>query len=262
MIKHTRLLTSLTLGTLLSATAHSDVVGVYLGGGIWQSSFSGEVGIDEQPASLEELGIDDSQNTYFFAALEHPVPVLPNVRLVLNNISTEGSAVVSRDIIIDDIVIPANAETDSELDLSHTDYTFYWELLDNYVSWDLGLTARAFDGRASISYFREADDEIPEDLEDAQEEELAETIPMAYTRLQVDLPFSGWFIGGTVNYVGYDGNTVSDLEARIGYLSSGLGLDVGFDLGYRQLQMTVDNDEDMYADLKTDGAFASLIVHF
>jgi hypothetical protein len=52
------------------------------------------------------------------------------------------------------------------------------------------------------------------------------------------------------------------VDAKLGYMSNGLGLDLGFDLGYRQMNLTVEELDDFNADLTTDGPYASLFVHF
>ncbi len=249
------------LPLLTFSLAHADTMGFYVGGGIWQANIEGDVGADETPATIDELGVDDEQNTYYFIAIEHPVPVLPNIKVVYNDLSTQGEAVVSRSIVFDDITVPANAATRTEIDLSHTDYTLYWQLLDNYASFDLGLTGRDFDGFASIEYELGAFGETPAES-GSEFEDLNEILPMLYTKLQLDLPFSGWFVGGSANYISVDGNSVADLEAKLGYMTDGIGLDVGFDIGYRQMTLTVDDDENVEADISIDGAYASLIVHF
>ena len=246
--------------TIISHAGHADTFGVYFGGGLWDTRYSGEVGVDTQPATLEELGVENEQSTYFFIAIEHFVPILPNIKIQKTDLSTEGRAIVSRDIVFDEITIPANADTVSELDLSHIDYTLYWELLDNYVSWDLGLTGRSFDGFASIEYTLEQDGDA-EDLTGSETTELKETLPLLYTKVQIDLPFSGWYIGGLANYVAYDGDSISDIEAKLGYMTDGLGLDVGFELGYRTLNVVVEDSDDLEGDLEIDGAFASVILH-
>ena len=248
---------SLTAG--LSQTSHADILGIYVGAGIWGGSLGGDIGNATVPASAEELGIDGTEsNAYIFAAFEHPVPVLPNVRLAWNNIESGGDATVSRQIVIDsDLTIAADADTQTDIDLSFIDSTLYYEVLDNYVSVDVGLTARIFDGSASISY--------ETDLEsDSEQDSLDETLPMLYLKGQVDLPFTGWYAGAQGNFISYEDNSITDIEAKIGYLTSGLGLDWGFDIGYRTMAIEIDPDDasDIGADVDYSGPFANFVVHF
>lgn len=263
MIKFPRTLSALALaGVALSSQVNADILGVYVGGGAWQTSYSGELS-NVESVSLDELGLEDSQNTFAYIALEHPIPVIPNLKVVMNNISTDGASVITRDIDIipgdDGFSIPLDAATQTNIDLSHIDYTLYYELLDNYVSFDLGITGRSFSGEAEINY-ETGTDPVEMDTETA---ELDGIIPMLYTKLQLDLPFTGWYIGGSANYISFEENAITDAEAKIGYLSKGLGLNVGFDLGYRSFSIVAEpDDEDLYADITLDGPYASLIVHF
>jgi outer membrane protein len=243
----------------IATSANADTIfGLYAGGGVWNSSYDGDVGTDEVPITASELGLDSNNSNFFYVALEHPVPVLPNVRLAKTGISTDGSATVSREFTFEDLVVPADVNTETSLDLSHTDVTLYYELMDNYLSFDLGLTGRNFDSSASISY-QSADDEA---VNGSESVELKGTLPLLYTKLQVDLPFTGWYLGGSLNYISYDGDSFSDIDAKVGYMTDGLGLDVGFDLGYRQMKLTVEELDDLSADLSTDGAYASVFMHF
>lgn len=246
----------------ICSQAHSDILGVYVGGGVWQGSVSGNLSNTDSSNSdavtLEELNLEDPQNTFAYIALEHPVPVLPNVRIAMTNLSAEGESTITRDIELNDnFSFPANANSQSEIDLSHIDYTLYYELMDNYLSFDLGLTGRSFSGNARLSYDTEEGESGTEQLE------LDGIIPMLYAKAQIDLPFTGWYVGGSVNYISITDNSITDAEAKIGYLTSGLGLDLGFDLGYRSFSIVAKPDEDDFeADLTIDGPYASLIVHF
>ncbi len=242
---------------LLSPLAFSDTIGVYAGAGSWSAEPDGSVGTDAEPITAQELGLEKDSNTYFYFALEHPVPVIPNVRIAKTELVTSGSAVVTREFQLDEVTFVGNADTRSEVDLSHTDVTLYYEVLDNWVSFDVGLTGRIMDAYARVEgTVQETGEEGFESIE------LEGTLPMLYTRARFDLPFSGWHVGGTLNYVGYSGDTFTDLDMSVGYLSDGLALDVGFEVGYRQFKIEVDDDEDLTADINFDGPHASLIVHF
>ncbi len=260
--------TLLAASMLLSAVqSHADFVGIYAGVGVWQSSIDGEVGTDDIPLTSDELGFDDEQNTHAFVAFEHPVPVLPNVRLAMTSLDTSGTELISRGsteellIAIDsEFSIPDGATATSQIDLDFVDFTLYYELLDNYVSLDLGLTARQLDGSASFSYEIESEDTT---VTESTAKDLDFILPMLYTKVQLDLPLTGWYFGGQANIISYDDNSVSDIEAKIGYMTDGLGLDIGFDLGFRRFAIETDPDnEDLKVDLTLDGPFASVFVHF
>src|SRR5690606_16951591 len=130
---------SLALLSVLVFQAHADTIGIQAGGGVWQPDIEGSFGITEV-ITVEELGLKGEDANYFYFALEHPVPVLPNIRITRTDLEAKGSAVLSEDFTFDEIAFPAGTSTNTMLDLSHTDYTLYYEILDNVASADLGVT--------------------------------------------------------------------------------------------------------------------------
>jgi len=199
------------------------------------------------------LGMSENNNV-FYLAIEHPVPLIPNIKVQHTAITSEGTA-TTRGFSLDSITFDAETEATTELDLTHTDLTLYFEILDNYLSLDVGLTARQFDGLArvqGVSGGESSTEEVDLDL----------TIPLLYGKAQIDLPFTGWFVGGTINYLSISDNTVSDIEAKIGYLNGGLGLDFGFEAGLRRMTVETDDEGDLTADATISGPYAEVIFHF
>lgn len=253
----------IALAAALIAAPHmasaDTILGLYAGAGIWNASIDGTVGTGEDPITADELGINSSQNTFFYAALEHPIPVIPNIRIAHTGLVLDGQAIVSREFSIDENTFQADADTATELDLTHTDFTLYYELLDNWVTMDVGLTARQLDGYARVEGTvtgDSGDEEVTETVD------LNVVIPMLYARAQFDLPFTGFHAGGAVNYIGYEENTFSDIDVYLGYTTAALGLDMGVDLGYRKMSVEVDDDEDLTTDVAVDGIYGALTLHF
>lgn len=263
-IKTTMASVTISVAATLSSATHADIVGLYAGAGVWQGSFDGDIGADANPITIDELNIDDTQNTFFYAALEHPVPVIPNIRIAVNDISSDGRATVSREFVFNDLSTPISGDVLTEVDLSFIDYTLYYEILDNYISADIGLSGRVFDGFAQIT---QTDINTEDGAPATQRVSLDEVLPMLYLKAQLDLPFTGWYAGAVVNYIGYEDSSISDFEAKIGYLTSGLGLDIGFDIGFREFALVVDPDNDslndnLKADVSLGGPYASFNLHF
>lgn len=250
-----RTINPLCLAALLavSPAALSDtVLGIYAGGGVWQTDFSGEVGDVGQPAAnLEDLGLRDEDNQFYFVALEHPVPLLPNIRLQHTGISLAETSEVSHSFTIDEVTYTANTTVTSDIDFSHTDATLYYEVLDNWANLDLGLTFRQFDGDIRISTENQS-----------SSRRLDETIPMVYAKAQFNLPLTGFYLGAGANYASHSGNKVSDLQASLGYMSDGLVLDFGFEVGIRNFTVEMDDVSKLDADMELDGTFASIYLHF
>lgn len=237
----------------VSPLALSDtILGIYAGGGVWQTDFSGNVGDTNMPgADLGDLGLDEQDNDFYFVALEHPVPLIPNIRLQHNAISMSETGTVSQTFVLDGDPYVVSQEVVSNFDFSHTDATLYYEILDNWVNLDLGVTFRMFDGDISL---RSATASGSQDFD--------ETIPMLYGKAQFNLPLTGFYVAAGGNYVSYDDSDVSDFQASLGYMSDGLVLDFGVELGLRNFSVELDDVSGVDADMELDGPFAQVYLHF
>src|SRR4051812_6315515 len=101
----------LTLLVAIAATATSfanadTVLGVYAGFGSWDASYDGNIG-EPTSISLKELGVKDHKNSFYYIALEHPVPIIPNIRLAHTDISSKQTAKITRSFEYDDVVYTA-----------------------------------------------------------------------------------------------------------------------------------------------------------
>jgi outer membrane protein len=249
-------ISSSALGALIATTTlpvmADTVFGVYIGGGSWDTEFSGEVGDDDLTLTTKELGIKDKKNKYYYIAIEHPVPVLPNIKLQQTDLTSKQTATIVRTFSIGDETFTAGTDVTTDFDLSYTDATLYYEILDNWVNIDLGITARKFSG-----YLRASSTATTQ----SANEKLDATLPMLYTKFQFDLPLSGLSAGLDVNYVSYDGNTLSDYSAKIGYTFDSV-VDAGLELGIRKFNLKIDEDEEATADLELSGPYIAALFHF
>ncbi|MEE3160567.1 MAG: hypothetical protein VX283_06660, partial [Pseudomonadota bacterium] len=91
----------------------------------WTAEPSGE--LDEGVSADGEnncLGLDSNSGTNITLFFEHPVPVVPNVRLRQTGLEMDGSGFLTADFN----GIGYAEQVESDLDLSHTDATLYWGL--------------------------------------------------------------------------------------------------------------------------------------
>jgi outer membrane protein len=238
------LLATLTATPLL---ATADIAGLYAGTGVWQSSPTGTLG--NTSISLENtLNFDEENSNYFFIALEHPIPLLPNLRLTRTDLEWAGQGVVSAGTSLDEVVFPSDQAVAADLDLSHTEVTFYYEILDNIVDLDLGLTARLFDGEASL-------------IGATQQEriELDAVIPMLYGRAGIDLPFTGLSAAVSGNWVNVNDVSLTDWSAEVNYdFKIAPTLEAGLSIGYRSMLIEIDDQDELQSDAEFDGLFIGL----
>lgn len=244
--------TAWTLATLLFAgAAQADTLfGVYAGAGVWQQEYSGEVASGGEDIDLErDLDIRDQDNNMLYLAVEHGVPVLPNLRLNYTDLSTDGRNDLSRTVTFRGEVFTVTQDVRSQVELTQMDAVAYYELLDNVVSLDLGLAARWVDGNV----------EVASDMAVARAE-FEGVLPMLYVRTRADLPLTGLWIGAEAMGLGYDGHKLIDANAQVGW-ESPIGL--GAELGWRTFSLELDSFEDIdRAEIDVSGPYAALNFHF
>ncbi len=227
-------------------------LGLDLGAGLWRGEVKGETGEPHSAITLDDLGFDKNGYNLFWAVVEHPVPVLPNFKILHTDISTAADAVISQSFALGDTVFNADVRTLSELVLSHTDATFYYEILDNWLEADLGVTARLFGG------YVEAQSEVTP----VTTSPLKGSLPMLYASAQFNLPETGFYVAGTANVIRYRGDGFHDYEAKMGYLFETPGLAFGLNLGYREMSLDVAEFDDLYVDASVSGLYLAVFVRF
>ncbi|WP_417359316.1 TIGR04219 family outer membrane beta-barrel protein [Gallaecimonas pentaromativorans] len=241
---------AITGGAVLPA--YADNVGIYAGVGRWNNDFSGDL-LSESVQIDDEMGLKNADLTQWYINFEHPIPVLPNLRIAYSDISESGQGQLNENVEFDDTLYPAGSEINSDLQIKMTDVTLYYELWDVGGDFDIGLTGRKLDGHLKIA----------NPLVGSAEEPVDEWVPMLYLNARVDLPLTGLYVGAQGNGVVYSGNRLLDYSAFVGYDFDITGpVDVGVQLGYRALQLKLNDIGDFDADIKLDGAFASVTMHF
>lgn len=236
-----------------SPLAWSDTVGFHAGAGRWYINLKGDVGQNGSTTTLDNLGFMNEISNVYWAALEHPIPIIPNIKIMHSSISAMEPSTTTQRFTIGGIQFDAEIKVRTELDLSHTDATFYYEALDNWVTFDIGVTARQMKG------FVEIESEVTEKARAG----LHGVLPMGYVNLQLDFPGSGLSVGATVNAISYRGDKVADVSTRISYLFEVAPLmDIGVSIGHRNLRLLAEEFDDLYADATISGSFAELVVRF
>ncbi|WP_020210445.1 TIGR04219 family outer membrane beta-barrel protein [Gilvimarinus chinensis] len=219
--------------TTLAPLSVADVLAIKADAGLWRTDYDGELG----GINTSDLGYTDENSRFFHLAFEHPIPLLPNARLAYTDINASRSIRWNNQQIVD-----------SKIDVSHIDATAYYEILDNWINVDLGISLRQFDG------------EINADLLGSESGiSVDDVVPMGYALLEAELPFTGWRAGVELNITDFDDYKVSDYTLKLKYLFDAV-VDVGFEGGYRSFSLTL--NKSYGADLDLTGPYASLVMEF
>lgn len=237
---------------LLSASgARADTLfGVYAGAGTWQQSFSGGVASGGEEVDVEDdLDIGNDTNNVLYLAVEHGVPVLPNLRLNYSDVAGDGRNLLTRTVEFNGQVFTIAEQVASEVDLTQTDLVAYYEILDNTLSLDAGIAARWVDGDVEVA-----------SATDVAAAEFKGVLPLLYARARFDLPLTGLWAGAEAMGFAYSGHQLIDATAQIGW-ESPVGL--GAELGWRTLRLELDSFDDIDgADIDISGPYAALNFHF
>lgn len=261
-MKKVMLATALAAFTLPLA-AHADtILGIYASAGIWNQDFTGNFRSSGESSTTldmqDDVGFGSDHGLTWSIALEHPIPVLPNVRLSHTDLSQKSSFTRTDQVVYDGNTYDANTTINTSLDLSHDDYLMYYEILDNWVSLDIGVNARHFNGDITLdgTVTTQAGSEHRTGQED-----LNAWVPMIYGRADFQLPFTGLSIGGEGMGLSVGDASIKDFKVRIAY-ESPIGL--GIEVGERQLTLDYDtgHDGDLVTHLKFKGAYALATYHF
>ncbi|MEE4246597.1 MAG: TIGR04219 family outer membrane beta-barrel protein [Kangiellaceae bacterium] len=237
--------------SFFSNLASADTIfGIYAGTGNWKPEFSGSISngsTDTIDFGNSGVNIADEDQSGFYIAVEHPIPFVPNIMITEQDMASSGTGNFTGDFAGQSFA----GSVDTEFDLSFNDTTLYYEVLDNWVNLDLGITARTFDGLARVS------DSVNNAIR--SEDVLDETVPMLYGKARFDLPFTGLSLSVIVNTLSFGDNGITDTSAVLGYESSfGLGLEAGV----RTFTLDLEDAGNFGSDLEFDGAFVNVTYHF
>ncbi|MFU8814883.1 MAG: TIGR04219 family outer membrane beta-barrel protein [Pseudomonadales bacterium] len=237
--------------TCAAVGARADTLfGVYAGAGAWAPNPSGNASSGGSEVDLErDLNLGKKRNNLAYLRLEHGVPILPNLRLNYTDVLTDGRNTLGRSIEFNDRQFLIAEQVSSKIDLTQIDAVAYYEVLDNIVSLDLGLTARWFDGEVEIA-----------SESDVARAEFTGVLPLLYARGELKLPFTGLWLGAEMQGIGYSGNRLLDGSAQFGWRSAfGLGAEVG----WRMFELRLDDFDDIdSARMEFKGPYLALNYHF
>lgn len=175
-----------------TAPVHADKLSFEIGANAWHTK-----------QEIKAKGADKNKtksefNGGLYVELEHFVPFVPNIRAeYLQN---------KNDI----------RHSKNRSDTSYADITLYYQLLDNWINLDLGLSARKMDAEFKGNGAKSKADS---------------TLGALYSRIQFDLPASGLAFGASIAHdTGVSSSRgLQDYQAYLRYQGmSGFGMNAGY----------------------------------
>ena len=243
-----KIILSAIIALLPLTTMAATVLGFQVGGGSWKHAPSGSItsrvgGAGSSADLKDDLHLAEKSEGYTYAILEHPIPVIPNFKYVNTKLTTSGSGAVSTTFDFNGTNYSASTNVTSSLQLNQTDYIFYYELLDNVVSLDLGINAKKVDGKATVT--------------GAADSTFSATVPMLYAAAEIMLP-AGFAIAGEISTISAGKNEVSDVTAKLTYTTD---FNLGVEAGIRNQTIKVDVDS-VKTNIAFKGIFAGVYFKF
>lgn len=238
---------SIILASLaLSSNAIADTAGVWAGGGAWDHSPSGAIRwIDATSVDLEsDMKLQAEKETYLFVQVEHFVPLLPNVRVQQTALQSTGNNPSANFNFGGQNF---TGSVDSTVVMDHTDFIFYWQILDNIVGLDIGINAKSVDGEATV---RNAGNTATTTF--------SGIVPMGYAAVAFS-PTDSLEFRGELSALSVGDSSITDSTIKVMYTTDYL---LGFEAGYRSLKVELDDLDGVYSDMKFDGPFIGAYLHF
>jgi outer membrane protein len=225
----------------------ADTIGGEVSLGFFNHQPNGNASYKGNEADIEDtLGYSEEQDIFLKAYLEHPLPLIPNIKLGYTTLSQEGSSNVN-DFTWGDTTYNGTIESSLSLDMS--DITLYYEFLDHWTEMDAGVTLRYISGNMDV--YNSSSSDVAD---------FSAWVPMLYGKVRLNLPTTDLSLQLEANAVSYWDITTYDYELSARYT---LAMGVGLEAGYKAFH--IDSDElvnGFDADMDFSGPYAAAIWDF
>ncbi len=207
-----RLATALCL-LAVPALANADALAVKASASAWMAD-----------GSAPGFNTGDEQQWSLTAAFEHPIPLVPNIKVRYWDYSEQDAL--------------------ARLELTTLDTIAYYEILDNpAIDLDLGVAATFYqDGRAP------------------GRRDFNDWLPQAYAAARIPLVGFGLNLYAEATGTHWDSTTAYDIEGGLEYLIDLPVLDIGLRIGYRQVDNDFDDFDNYSGDIKFSGWSLGLLI--
>lgn len=201
-----------------------------LGFGVEADFFNPSVdGSFEYKSTQTDFSNDSAASYQIGAFIEHPVPLVPNLRLDYTSPTKfEGSNGIGGT---------------NRVSISQLDITPYYEIIDTIVDIDLGVTFKVFDGK----------------IEGTVNENFNPILPMLYVGVAAPIPATPLSIAGNVKYINVSGDSFTDAKVKALWKLAPM---IEAQAGYRYESLNVGDRFNFNANTTIKGPFVGLSVNF
>lgn len=248
-----KLLLGAAVALLPLTTMAATILGFQAGAGSWShdpsGNFTASVADIGSSADLKnDLNLAEKSEGYTYFIVEHPVPLIPNLKYVNTKLSSAGSGTVSSDFKFNGQTYTQSSSVTTSFVLDQTDTILYYEILDNdLVSFDVGLNAKKISGSAYVN----------DGVNPAGTASFSGTVPMLYAAAEIGLP-SGFAVAGEISTLSIGDNEISDVSAKVTYTTD---FNLGLEAGIRTMSVKVDVDN-VLASMDFEGVFFGAFYKF
>ena len=251
-MKKTILACALLGSVAVTSAQAATLVGFKVGGDYWQADTSGTFA--ENGQAQQDFNYSSSSQGSFWVAIEHPIPLIPNVKIRENRLDADGSATVDG---FDFGGMAFTGDVNTSTNLSNTDFVLYYELLDNdLVALDLGAAYKKMSGSLRVNQL-----DTSGVSRQNSEKDLDGGIVMAYADAQVGIPGLGLY-GFAEVMLGVDETSVYDYSVGLGWEFDGVALDTKLRVGYRDFNFDVNDFDGVSVNSQFNGYFAGVELVF
>ncbi len=234
------------LSIICSTLAFADVIGGEISVGYLNNQPSGTLNYKGDTNDVEETFGWGRENSFIAKAyIEHPLPILPNIRASYTNLSHSGTGTKSFDF--GGKTYSGDISTDFDADI--IDATLYYEILDNWINLDIGINAKYIDATASVQ----------SNTSDKSSADISFVLPTLYAKARLDIPMSDFSFQAEGDIITYSGNTLYDLTLSARYT---FALGLGMEAGVKMLKFKLDDIDDVTADIDFTALYAAVVWDF
>lgn len=243
--------TALALLCFATPIAQADtLLGIYAEVDYWSAHLDGDFGNGDSNGFFKSFEGDSGerdQHGILSVQFEHGIPLLPNVWIRLNSIKYDNNQNLRSGLNVGSASFNTASPVNYSFDFSHTDAALYYEIMDNWITLDIGLGAKNMD----FEYVLRQGSQV-------YIYEEAGTIPMLYGKAAFELPLTGWQVSAQAMSLSFEDDRIDDINIELGYNFNNF---FQLALGYRQMMIDIETNALQESELTLDGSYLSFILH-